>query len=153
MESTFASTCTCWLGQECKKITVASVGALSLDRTAPTPGPPALSQNLVNLVPSHMSLALSELLPLCWMELRASECEQASMCRPLEKGVWSPQALHLTQTQSPPLSKVTCYRAPSPWHWCPRLGSLVWGWDPLLLKGGPPQLRHSSRFRIAVLCV
>lgn len=82
---------------------------------------------LINLIPSHKTQAILELLPPAgaWNE---------SLCMsPLRTAFWSPAALHLSQTKSLLFFKSRCYEDSSSWHKIPRLGSLVWGSDISLL--------------------
>lgn len=58
---------------------MALVSTSFLERISLAPAPLALDLKLVNLVPSFMSLALFELLPLHW-SLEGVSFEQVSLC-------------------------------------------------------------------------
>lgn len=45
-------------------------------------------------------------------------------------------SLHLSCTKGMPVGFQSCHGGPSSCHWCSKLGSLVWDWDPSLLLGG-----------------
>lgn len=59
-----------------------------------------------------------------------------SVLGPFKRMPGSTAAIQLTQTDSLLIFTVSCCGNSSSWHWCSRLESPVWGWDPLLLSGG-----------------
>lgn len=66
------------------------------------------------------------------------------------EGGWVSVALCLTWTKSP-LIFTPRYYGDSSWH--SRLGSLVWGWRPLLVRGTSEAQMCSSRFSTATVGV
>ena len=92
------------------------------------PSPCAL--RLVDSVPSRMSLAPFKLLP-------ESErgCKKANLWHPSVGAPEFPAAVCLPWMKSPWVFTAKRHGDSSSWHWCPSLGSPVWGWHPLLLRG------------------
>lgn len=62
-----------------------------LERAVLNPVPPVLVLKLVSFVPPHVSLALSELLPLCWSPEQVEFVSLFGGCR-------SKTALHITRS-------------------------------------------------------
>lgn len=91
---------------------------LSPESVAPTLAPPSLTLKLVNLITSHLSLALFKLLPLHW------NFEQVHLCvAPLRRAApWSPAAHCPFGTQSLVFT-ARCYRESSSQHLWSWLGS------------------------------
>ena len=102
---------------------------LSMGRVAPVLVYPTLALKLVNLVPPHISMLLLELLPLWW------SLEQVSFCENLLRAAsQSPEALSLSDL-IPTVFKDSYYGNCFSQHRYPRLGSLLWVWDPSLFSG------------------
>ena len=102
---------------------------------ATTPAPLALTLKPSNSVPPHMSLALWP--AVCAPEPKASKSVSEPIhAQPLKRNAWesgSPQP-HSEGMQSPLVFTARCYGDSSSQHWCPGLGSQVWGWASCLLR-------------------
>ena len=59
------------------------------------------------------------------------------MCGPFKRNTWDSTFSHNLY-----IFTATNYGTFSFQHWNPGFGGLVWGWDPLLLMGGPLQWRY-----------
>ena len=80
----------------------------------------------------HVSLMSFDLLPPCWNSEGVSPSK-------FVHGPFKRNCLRLQQFMSPTASIPTVFCSKklwdfSCWHWNPGLGSLMWGWDPLLLR-------------------
>lgn len=67
------------------------------------------------------------------LELRVLVGQRISLCKSLRGASGTPAALHFSQTQSPLFCTAKSYGDFSSWHWNPAPGSMLWGWDHLLL--------------------
>lgn len=66
------------------------------------------------------------------LDYRASQSDWASLfMRPARGRRGTPVDLCLAQMQSMLVFTASYYRDFSSWHWCPRLRTWVWNWDPM----------------------
>ena len=83
----------------------------------------------------------SDMVPACTCSGRAEQ-RNSGFCQDfcLKKAAHSALALKLHNSVPLHMSLETYKLMPQ--HWNPGFGGLVWGWDPLLLMGGPLQWRY-----------
>lgn len=95
-----------------------------------------------------MSLALWVLSPTLEVRARESVSEWVNP----QPSRWIPglQQPFFSLVYKPRLGLTAkCYGGNSIWHWCSRQGSCLWGWNLLLLRQLPLQLRYPFLFSIA----
>lgn len=85
-----------------------------------------------SLVPPHTSWMPLEILLQHWSSEGVS---QVSLCMiPLRETTCHSSSLYLTQPQSLLVLKARSHWDFSSWYWNPRIGGLVCGWEPSILK-------------------
>lgn len=112
---------------------------------------PSLSLKLENSVSPCVSLTLFKQLSQHWSSDEWVHQQVSPWASPLRVTSGTPTALSVTQPQSPLVLTARSGGDFSSLHRNPRLGSLMWDLEPLLLSGEPPQLRYHS-WLLATTC-
>lgn len=131
--------CTCWLGGEgVNRGVMASASIYILGKMYPYSyahsWPSPWSQSVLFL--PIMFLVLFKLLPPHWTADQVSLWVSKSVHGLHKRKAWTPVDLYLTQMQSMLVFTASYYGDFSSWHWCPRLRTWVWNWNPTCSSGG-----------------